>query len=700
MTNPDFKYQRAACLSNGIKKISGLAELTYAKEHFSTWGLNADWQFKTADLIVDWGNKRFEITSKLQTRDNKPVLSLEDGFIRSIGLGVEGSRPFSMVSDWTGIYYDARRPSDLENILQGFDPRATEIAALIDRAKSCIQRITQNNISKYNHAPDVALPETGKRRILLVDQTFGDLSILCGQASEKSFQNMLADALKEADSDKVEILIKTHPDVISGKKQGYLASPEHLANLTGKVQLISENSNPINLIKQVDEVRVVTSQMGFEACMLGKKVSCYGLPFYAGWGITEDRVSCPRRTQKRRLQEVFSAAYLIYSHYIHPETGEPTELEDVLTHIERQKSYWGQNQGHFICVGFDRWKHSYVRHYLKSNQNHIEFSSELSEQQIRPDSKIIIWGNNISAPSKALAESHSLPLMTMEDGFLRSINLGKYGTQPRSLVLDSGGIYFDPESASDLEKLLAESAFSEQELARAERIRERMVAQKISKYNVGQHNPLRLQASADQKIILVPGQVGIDASIAKGCDRVATNIDLLKEVRKLNPETYVVFKPHPDVVSGNIDEPHDNHSEFADQIETGISIHSCLAVADEVHTMTSLVGFEALLLEKPVHTYGRPFYAGWGLTIDHSKQPIPRRQRHLTLAELVAGTLIRYPRYIDPDTGEFISAERTLIALEEELKQNGTAKLSGNRLTRWLLKARYGGLGIWRSWFS
>jgi capsular polysaccharide export protein len=63
--------------------------------------------------------------------------------------------------------------------------------------------------------------------------------------------------------------------------------------------------------------------------------------------------------------------------------------------------------------------------------------------------------------------------------------------------------------------------------------------------------------------------------------------------------------------------------------------------------MTSLAGFEALLRHRQVTVYGRPFYAGWGLTTDMMAID---RGRRLSLEELVAGALILYPRYLDPVT--------------------------------------------------
>ena len=39
------------------------------------------------------------------------------------------------------------------------------------------------------------------------------------------------------------------------------------------------------------------------------------MPFYAGWGITRDRLTCSRRTRRRNLVEVFYYAYMVYTHY-------------------------------------------------------------------------------------------------------------------------------------------------------------------------------------------------------------------------------------------------------------------------------------------------------------------------------------------------------------------------------------------------
>src|SRR5437762_920638 len=49
------------------------------------------------------------------------LIRVEDGFLRSVGLGAELARPLSWVLDRTGVYYDATRPSDLEQLLESWE---------------------------------------------------------------------------------------------------------------------------------------------------------------------------------------------------------------------------------------------------------------------------------------------------------------------------------------------------------------------------------------------------------------------------------------------------------------------------------------------------------------------------------------------------------------------------------------------------
>jgi capsular polysaccharide export protein len=152
--------------------------------------------------------------------------------------------------------------------------------------------------------------------------------------------------------------------------------------------------------------------------------------------------------------------------------------------------------------------------------------------------------------------------------------------------------------------------------------------------------------------------VEADASIGFGSPEVKSNIELLRRVRAAEPAAYLIFKAHPDLVAGarhgNVLPP--GFSEACDLAVTEGNVLDWLDVCDEVHTMTSTVGFEALIREAPVVTYGMPFYAAWGLTTDRLE--CPRRTRRLTLEELVCGALMKYPRYLNPATGEFTTAAK------------------------------------------
>jgi capsular polysaccharide export protein len=259
----------------------------------------------------------------------------------------------------------------------------------------------------------------------------------------------------------------------------------------------------------------------------------------------------------------------------------------------------------------------------------------------------------------------------MEDGFLRSVRLGSELTAPGSLVLDRRGIYYDPTTPSDLEEILATASFTEEELGRAARLRERIVELGVSKYNLPTRRVMKLTPAPGQRVVFVPGQVQDDASIRLGSPVVRSDEQLLREVRRSRPDAYVVYKPHPDVLSGNRGGPVvDEASGLWDARVEDVALPTCLGWVKEVHTMTSLVGFEALLRGLPVVTYGQPFYAGWGLTED--RDPVARRLRKLTLDELVAGTLFRYPRYYSWQARAFCRAEDMVAELASAKARGGT----------------------------
>ncbi|WP_231890105.1 beta-3-deoxy-D-manno-oct-2-ulosonic acid transferase [Ralstonia solanacearum] len=272
---------------------------------------------------------------------------------------------------------------------------------------------------------------------------------------------------------------------------------------------------------------------------------------------------------------------------------------------------------------------------------------------------LLLWGSR--TPPAGMKDG--VAVVRVEDGFLRSVGLGADLVEPLSWVIDRRGIYYDATRSSDLEHLLQTEPFNPALLERARRLRERIVAAGLTKYNVGRETCGVARARDTRRILLVPGQVESDASIRHGAPGVRTNLGLLSAVRAANPDACLVYKPHPDVVAGLRPPSRDEASarHWCDIVLTDADMGALLMQVDEVHTLTSLAGFEALLRGRPVTCYGQPFYAGWGLTTD--VLPIGRRVRRLTLDALVAGALIHYPTYVSRATGAFITPEQALDEL-------------------------------------
>ncbi|AXT48547.1 MULTISPECIES: capsular polysaccharide biosynthesis protein [Chromobacterium] len=674
-----------AVLSPGIARIPRLRALIGLPVCHLRWSSLPSTRPLTA--VAGWGLRSSARRARAFAQQRGlPYIALEDGFLRSLGLGVNGEPPVSLLIDELGIYYDATRPSQLEQLIASTSLSGSER----QNAQSGLERMRRDRLSKYNHAPTIALPpRSGCPRVLVLDQTKGDVSVRLGGADTCTFQAMLEAAYREHPA--AEIWVKTHPDVIAGKKRGYLPLPPP------DVKLIAEDACPQSLLSQVDVVYTATSHMGFEALIAGCQVVCFGMPWYAGWGLTDDRhPEMPtlklRRYCHRSLEQLFHAAYLRYARYIHPETGEPGTFFDVAEWIHLNRNLRQQTGGVLWCVGMSWWKRAVVWPFLKHPGNQVRFISKPGKlpPRLPPDSKLVAWG--MAPDAASLAARHGLPLLRMEDGFVRSLGLGSDLQPPLSVVVDDAGLYYAPAPASRLERLLCELELDPQQMLRAQRLSLRLLELRLSKYNVGA--AFELAAAATGKtIVLVPGQVEDDASLREASPWLNSNLSLLREVRRLRPHAWLIYKPHPDVTSGN---RHGAVSEqelacLADQVADNADIIACLSVADEVHTMTSQAGFEALLRGKPVHCYGMPFYAGWGLTHDHL--PVFHRQRRLTLEQLVYGVLIAYPRYMIPGQPGFARAE----AVVEHLWRRKQQLKPGRTRSHWLARQWRKGLGLLRT---
>lgn len=617
------------------------------------------WSQPSSDsCVVGWGIKaNTQPAEKWADSKKLPLIRLEDGFIGYLGHPAANGHALSLIADPVGIYYDARRPSQLQHLLED-DSWYT--ASEMVRASHFLRRWREVGATKYNRYASKDLPAAlaqqlsgEKQRILLIDQVANDESIAGALADKQRFVQMLKSARQ--DYPDAELLIRTHPDSQLKGRPGMLSQ---LLTDTHTV-LLDADCHPHALLEKVDAVYTVSSLLGFEALLLGKKVVCFGAAFYAGWGVTDDRVEMPLRNGPIPLLKLVSAALLKYCRYHDPRTGRQCEPEELLALIDAQYSPLPP-VATLYAVGFSRWKQLFIRRFFAQMAQRMEFCPQ-PPAKLHQGEQLLLWGMRYPEIREA---------WRVEDGFVRSVGLGSDLCRPHSLTLDPVGIYFNAQQESRLERLLLNYSPTRTELAYAALLRDTLIQQRLSKYNVGSNElpPLRMLAKG-RKILLVIGQVDDDASLMYGSCQITSTQALLSAVRAWDPEAWIVYKPHPDVLYGNRQSQLSSKKleQCADLTLGDCALHDCLQQVDEVHTITSLAGFEALIRNCPVVVWGRPFYAGWGLTRDI--YPQPRRNRDLSLEALIYITLCCYPRYYDWQLGCFTTPEHLFTHLASQQRK-------------------------------
>jgi len=590
--------------------------------------------------VVGWGLRSTSAVGRSWAAVfGKPYVALEDGFFRSVGLGEAGAASLSLIADDLGVYYDATRPSRLEELIAGAPEWLTEKDR--DRARSLVDRIVAARLSKTNigRPLDHGLLRSG-RRILIVDQTAGDASIRFGGADEATFLIMLQTARREAAE--AQLIVKRHPAAAAGLKRGCLPA----SALTGLT--VVDDVLAADLLDAVDEVWTVTSGLGFEALLRRLPVRCFGQPFYAGWGLTRDEQPHHRRGHPRDLESLAAAVLFRYTRWVDPVPGEPCTAEQAVDRLAFLRDRAERLSGRWIGVGFTPPKRAAVRRLMNGPGTQLTFHDDpAAPMAADPGDGLLVWAGRETGAVAEVAARFSGPVVRMEDGFLRSRGLGSGFVGALSVAIDDEGVYYDPERPSRLESLIQAGEVPPELLARALRLRERIVASGLSKYNLSGLTPPPWPA--DRERILVPGQVEDDRSILLGCaPDLRTNAALVRAVRAEHPDAYLIYRDHPDVRSGvRVGALPAEAERLVDARADDLDISACIEATDAVATLTSLTGFEALLRGKRVIAYGRPFYAGWGLTQD--RLPIPRRTRRAGLDELVAAALILYPLYVTPE---------------------------------------------------
>jgi capsular polysaccharide export protein len=317
------------------REIGGGAGFAFWKQgHVAPllWGGSGDLPFlrsteglKATASVAVWRAKTAPALLSQMEREGRPIIEVEDGFLRSRGLGADCVPPLSITVDRKGAHFDPSKPSELERLLQDhiFDPE------LLARASELRRAIVEAGLGKYERgvAP-LSRPAGSRRHVLVPGQVEDDRAVQLGGCGLTSNLGLLSRVRQHAPE--AYILYKPHPDVVAGHRRGAIADSECLEfadEIVGNLSIAS-------LIEMVDEVHVNTSQAGFEALLRGKSVTTYGVPFYAGWGLTEDLGRVPsRRSAKRTIDELVAAALLLYPRYIDPVTCLPCPAETVVARL-------------------------------------------------------------------------------------------------------------------------------------------------------------------------------------------------------------------------------------------------------------------------------------------------------------------------------------------------------------------------------
>lgn len=279
----------------------------------------------TGSALAIWPSRVSPALAQRAADQGVALARIEDGFLRSPGLGVHLVPPLSITLDRQGLHYDPTRPSDLETLLRThpFPP------ALLARAARLRAAIVAAGIGKYGRsdaAPPIELPPD-RPVMLVIGQVADDRSVQLGDVARLGNAGLIARVRAEAPD--ALLLYRPHPDVIAGHRDGDVPRA-----VLGLVDCVLDRPCALApLLARADAVHVLTSLTGFEALLRGRPVVCHGAPFYAGWGLTSDRVPLPRRGRPVPIDALVAASLLLYPLYLDPETGLPCAAERVVAHL-------------------------------------------------------------------------------------------------------------------------------------------------------------------------------------------------------------------------------------------------------------------------------------------------------------------------------------------------------------------------------
>ncbi len=281
----------------------------------------------------------------------------------------------------------------------------------------------------------------------------------------------------------------------------------------------TRSTDPWSAIERARRVYTMGGEIGFLALLAGRELHCFGDSFYSGWGLTRDDAAVLPKPFRRTIDEVFAGACLLATRCLDPYRDQPAPFEEIVAILAEWRRVETANRRIAACVGMSLWKRRRIADFFSSAAGAPVFrrtvGGAVRAAAARPDGVIALWASRMPRGIAEAAARRNIPLLRVEDGFVRSVGLGSDFTPAASLVLDALGMHYDPCGRSDLERLLCETEFDPVLIERARRLIVRLVTRGVTKYNLAASAPpAALPASPCR--ILVPGQVEDDLSVRLG----------------------------------------------------------------------------------------------------------------------------------------------------------------------------------------
>ena len=267
--------------------------------------------------------------------------------------------------------------------------------------------------------------------------------------------------------------------------------------------------------------------------------------------------------------------------------------------------------------------------------------------------KIYIWGYEIGHWALLVSKVFNIKISRVEDGYLRSFDLGKEHNQANSLVIDNESLHFDKNGKSIIHELISEEIDEKITNQHAEYFIKFCKNNFITKYSAINKKHLD---TIEQINILFPaanfvgvvGQKPNDKSMIYGNPKSYSNFSIFYKALKENKDSLILFKQHPDVVGNLLTDIlirlfciFSKRTFFIN--DKFLSPIYFINKSNVIYTISSTIGFEALIHDKKTVVFGTPFYAGYGLTEDRVK--IKRKKKLITKEQLIYNYIYRYCKY-------------------------------------------------------